>query len=252
MLVLTMPYLSNYNISSSSQVLWEDGDSYDVSIIRNFDNKVVIDFPGYIPSGYSFIIDSPDIQNGIDLFYIQLKDVLGNLVNSPLFNFIVTPLSNICFVKGTLIQTDQGILPIETCTHHTIQNKNFKLTETVSRDTHLVSIEKHAFGKLPHHTTILSCGHKLMYQNKLCCARELVNHTTITLIPYKKEILYNVLLSTHTFVNVHGLLCETLDPKSRVATVFKDVVLRDKTAITQHRERHDPVSILDFFKQLKT
>ena len=43
-------------------------------------------------------------------------------------------------------------------------------------------------------------------------ARDYVNGTTVTLIPYEQEPLYNVVLIKHGFMKVHGMMVETLDP----------------------------------------
>ena len=40
-------------------------------------------------------------------------------------------------------------------------------------------------------------------------------------VPYKKEILYNVLMDNYERIKVNNLICETLHPKNKVAKLYK-------------------------------
>jgi surface protein len=240
-------HLTSYIVSTQTSVIWNDDNNYNVSIIRERDGAVM--YLGSQYSGFQFLLEDPIITNGVDYFYINLLDVIsGANYKSTSFQFIIYPWSNICFAKGTLIQTDQGLLPIETCTNHSIRKHKFNLTETISFDTHLVRIEKNAFGKTPTHSTILSGEHKLLYENKMQCAKDLVNNDTVTFIPYDGQPLYNVLLPTHSTVNVYGLVCETLNPNSNIAKIFKDIPIKHNVKYEHRRRQTAPMSILDFFK----
>jgi hypothetical protein len=129
--------------------------------------------------------------------------------------FLALPLQDICFVKDTLVETDQGDIPIQSLVvgKHTIFNqKIMELTTTIHIDSHLVRIAPFAFGTYPTKETIVSQEHKINGDNSFRKARDYVNGTTVTLIPYEQEPLYNVVLIKHGFMKVHGMMVETLDP----------------------------------------
>jgi hypothetical protein len=132
------------------------------------------------------------------------------------------PISNVCFVKDTPVQTDQGIVPIQDINYrfHTInKNKILTVTKTITPDTHLVQIEKGALGNTKR--TILSKNHKIAINHKMVKAEELVNGRTIIFIPYDDETLYNVLCERHVSMIVNGMTVETLDPTSITALLYK-------------------------------
>ena len=77
--------------------------------------------------------------------------------------FLALPLQDICFVKDTLVETDQGDIPIQSLIvgKHTIFNqKIIELTTTIHIDSHLVRIAPFAFGTYPTKETIVSQEHK--------------------------------------------------------------------------------------------
>jgi fructose-specific phosphotransferase system component IIB len=134
-------------------------------------------------------------------------------------------ISNICFLAGTPITTDQGNIPIEKIdtSIHTIRNKKIvAITKTVTQDKYLVCFEKDALGKnIPSQKTIISKNHKLFYNGKMRNAKEfLKDFDMVTKVKYTGSALYNVLLEEHDKMMVNNLICETLDPENGVAKVY--------------------------------
>jgi hypothetical protein len=149
--------------------------------------------------------------------------------NSINLNYIDYPISNVCFPTGTLINTDQGIIPIEKINPavHTIQNNNIEtITKTITQDSYLVCIEKDALSKnIPSEKTIISKNHKLFYNGSMISAKNLMNRinddSKLHKVNYTGEILYNVLLENkHDKMIVNNLICETLDPQNGIAIMY--------------------------------
>jgi len=131
------------------------------------------------------------------------------------------PVSNICFIAGTRVQTDQGIFPIETLTRkHTLNGQPITLTKTKHDDPYLVKIQAYAFTNTPTQDTYMSMNHRVYFNHDRVKARDLVNGNTVSLVDYHGEPLYNVLIKAHTSMLVHGMRVETLDPTSPIALVY--------------------------------
>jgi hypothetical protein len=134
----------------------------------------------------------------------------------------VTFNADICFPAGTLILTDQGVVPIEQLKDETIQGSRIvHVTKTVHKDSFLVCFEKDALGEnLPSMRTVMSSKHCVEKDGALVEAIHFVNDASVYKVPYDKEPLYNVLLETHTVMNVNGMICETLNPSSQIAQFY--------------------------------
>ena len=131
------------------------------------------------------------------------------------------PVSNICFIAGTGVQTDQGTFPIESLTRkHTLRGQSITLTKTKHDDPYLVKIQAYAFTDTPTQDTYMSMNHRVYFNHDRVKARDLVNGNTVTLVDYHGEPLYNVLVKAHTSMLVHGMRVETLDPTSAIALVY--------------------------------
>jgi hypothetical protein len=156
---------------------------------------------------------------------ITLIDNLNNPITNAAFNYTYYVFNTtICFPAGTLVNTDQGIFPIQTLLPkiHTIENKPIlAVTETYNMDPDLVSIEKDALGEnAPNNTTIISPRHKIYYNGEMKAAYRLVGQKGVTFIAYQGEKLYNVLLKEYSTMEIQGLICETLHPDNPVAKYF--------------------------------
>jgi hypothetical protein len=150
--------------------------------------------------------------------------------------------SNICFPAGTLIRTDQGEFAIEQLQpgKHTLGRQAIKyITHTITSDKYLVLIEKGAFGKnKPTKPTVMSKDHKIEYNGELVPAYRFLDYmSSVKKVKYSGEILYNVLLEQYGTMSVNNLQCETLDPTSPIACVYRGVAYK-KEKVTQGRWRH--------------
>ena len=140
---------------------------------------------------------------------------------------IPLPISDICFIAGTPIVTNQGIIPIEKINPkiHTIRNKKIiAITQTISQDDYLVCFEQNSLGpELPTKKTIMSKDHKLFYKGKIAEAKNFLGKfNKVTKITYNGEILYNVLMDECYKINVNNLTCETLDPENVIAKLYTE------------------------------
>ena len=130
----------------------------------------------------------------------------------------------ICFPKGTPIQTDQGIIAIHKINPkiHTINNKKIVyITKSVTKDEYLVCFKKDSLGQdYPSADTTMSKEHKLFHKGTMKEAQELINEN-IYKVNYNGEILYNILMEEHSKVVVNNLICETLHPDNLIAKLYR-------------------------------
>jgi hypothetical protein len=133
--------------------------------------------------------------------------------------------SMVCFVAGTPVNTDQGLVPIEQIDYrfHTINNEPIvAITQTRSTENQLIYIPKNALGpEQPSQDTISSLSHKVLYNRVMTRA---VNLPGVKMIPYEGQILYNVLMNNYSKMTVNNLTVETLDPRNDVAIIYKHIV----------------------------
>ena len=135
------------------------------------------------------------------------------------------PLSNACFPAGTLIVTNQGIIPIDKINPeiHTIRNKKIlAITKSVSVDKYLVKFEKDSLGKnIPSETTIMTQEHSVFYKGKMILAKEFVKHMeNVKKIPYNGEIVYNILLEKYDKMVVNNLICNTMPTNNLLSILY--------------------------------
>ena len=165
-------------------------------------------------------------QDGI-LYGTTITGGTGN--QGTLFSYTITPgpvpISDICFLAGTLISTDQGEIRIEKIIpfENTINNKNIKaITKTISHDTYLVCFDKNALGNnYPNKKTIISKEHKILYKGKMIEAYKFLGHfEKVQKVDYKQEILYNVLMEKYEKIKVNNIICETLHPNNIIAKLY--------------------------------
>jgi hypothetical protein len=163
------------------------------------------------------------MNSDYEIEFATVTDINGNSSNT----YQINPelISDVCFLAGTPITTDQGNIPIEKIepSIHTIRNKKIvAITKTVTQDKYLVCFEKDALGKnIPSQQTIISKNHKLFYNGKMGKACEfLKNFDKVTKVKYTGSALYNVLLEEHDKMMVNNLMCETLHPENGVAKVY--------------------------------
>jgi hypothetical protein len=138
------------------------------------------------------------------------------------------PTNNICFPAKTPVLTDaHGYIHIDKLNPeiHTIRSHPIvAVTATLHKSDQLVSFAKNALGKnMPSETTVISPNHKIMWNGQMIKAKDFVNRQWegISFIPYRGEVLYNVLLEKHGKMMVNNLVCETLDPENGVARLYR-------------------------------
>jgi hypothetical protein len=138
----------------------------------------------------------------------------------------VFALSETCFPAGTLIDCNQGFIPIEQINPdiHTIRGKKIvTITQTILPNKYLVCFEKGSLeNNTPSQKTIISKNHKILYNGKMRNASQFVGKfENVTKIKYTGEVLYNVLMEKHDKMMVNNLICETLHPQHDMAKLYK-------------------------------
>ena len=125
----------------------------------------------------------------------------------------LVPISNICFLSNTIIQTDQGNIPIGKINPkiHTIYGKKIvAVVKTICLDKHLICFEKNVLGmNYPNRQIIISKEHKILCNGRMIQAGKVRGGKKIL---YKGEILYNILMERYEKIKACNLTCETLHP----------------------------------------
>jgi len=143
-----------------------------------------------------------------------------------------TPVSNICFLRNTPINTDQGKIFIENIdpNRHTIHNKKIvAITKTVTNEKYLVCFEKDSLAiNYPNKKTVISKHHKVKYNGQMIPAYKFVDQFPhVNKIKYNGEILYNVLMENYDMMRVNNMICETLHPENILAKIHNSTLSRD-------------------------
>ncbi len=159
----------------------------------------------------------------VTIVNITVKQVTSGIVGNAASITInlELPESSICFIEGTIIETDQGEIPIEMITNkNTINNlRVLEITKTLSIEDQLICIEKDSLGlNFPNKKTVVSQNHQFLFNGNLVQAKYLKN---VFKIPYNGEILYNVLLEVNSFMIANNLICETLDVNNVIAHLYR-------------------------------
>jgi hypothetical protein len=178
----------------------------------------------------------PDEEYKTQLIYLNLPlDQTVHLLATPallpvlppVLPLVPIPFSNTCFPANTPIVTDQGIIKISKIDpkKHTINKKKIiDITKTKTMNTFLICFEKNALGvNVPNKKTVMTKQHKILYKGILREAQWFVDKSNrVYKIPYKGEILYNVLLDSYSIISVNNLLCETLHPNNIIAKLYSE------------------------------
>ncbi|NDB83538.1 MAG: hypothetical protein EB127_12555 [Alphaproteobacteria bacterium] len=138
---------------------------------------------------------------------------------------ITEPISNICFLAGTPVVTNQGTVAIDKLNPlvHTIRNKKIiAVTKTITQDKSLICFEKDALGtNFPSERTVITKNHLIMHKGKMVQAKSLLGLSDkIHKVAYNGEVLYNVLMEEHNRMIVNNLICETLHPENSIAKLY--------------------------------
>ena len=226
-------------------------ESYDIGDLVNYNTFSIMDNLNYILLTVNDLIPPPSITVNPTDGELTFTDLSANTTTEYVvkvfsyteklvdiyygysictFTLNLVPIANICFTKGTLITTDQGIIPIEkiNCNIHTIHKKKIiAITKTISTDPYSICFEKNAFGdQIPSENTIVSVFHSVydMKKQKMRKAHYFTeDYDKVYRVKYNKEILYNILMEKHEKIIVNNLICETLDPNDIIAKLYNPI-----------------------------
>ena len=170
-----------------------------------------------------------DFRNPTVIAYGYISVDFTNFSITPVGDSFNTPINDVCFPSFTPVHTNLGVVNIEDVNIgiHKINNKKILcVTKTIGQDKHLVLIPKNSLGKnYPCKTTIMTKRHKLFYRGKFIEAFYLINKCVgVKYIPYKGDILYNIVLENHSVMNINNLICETLHPNNPIAKLYLNVI----------------------------
>ena len=158
------------------------------------------------------------------MLFRSAEGALNDLSTIPL-NFM-NIITNICFVAGTLILTDQGEIPIELLNYNnTIRGMKIKMvTKTRSEHMFLTFIQKSAFTEeVPNRDTIVSNNHILFIDDRSDYAEKFVNGKTIRYVTNNVSVLYNVVMDEHSYMYANGIKCETLHPTNNAVILLNAI-----------------------------
>jgi hypothetical protein len=210
-LILSSQVITNYTVTSNDGIFTAStSGSTTTAVITGLTNGTTYTFT--VTATVSGVISGPSADS--------------NPVTPQDDNPQILPTSNICFLAGTPITTNQGNIPIEQIdpSIHTIRGKQIvAISKTVTEDKYLVCFEKDSLGpNLPSKKTIISKNHVIFYKGTAMKAIHFVGlFNKVYKIQYTGEVLYNVLMETHDKMLVNNLICETLHPDLLVAKLYK-------------------------------
>jgi len=220
--------LNNYSFAKTYILHYDISGKY-IGIIKDIPNNTLKPFPLFVGSDNNVYYTD---NNNTNIMYYStvvpyvVPDVspVGNSFN----NIMNIPINDICFPSFTPVLTNVGLVNIENLNIgiHKINNKKILcVTKTICKDKHLILIKKNALGKnYPCKPTIISKNHKLYYRGAFVKARQLLDISNgVSEIPYKGDVLYNIVLEKHLVVNINNLMCETLHPNNPIAKLYLNV-----------------------------
>lgn len=168
----------------------------------------------------------PDNDNSESfLITITAVNAAGESVASDPFRiYPYIPSSNVCFLADTEVETDQGVVAIQNLKpgKHTFDNmKLLCVTMTHSIFPFLIQLSKGCLGEnVPSQDLVTTFYHKIYYGGKFVEAGRLFNVEGVKIVPYKDEILYNIVLEDYSSVKIYNLACETLSKETDIAKHF--------------------------------
>lgn len=150
-----------------------------------------------------------------------------------------TPVSRICFIGSTPIDTDQGRIIISKIIpgFHKINGKEIKeITKTKTSDKYLYKIRRNAFSRnVPSKDLTLSGYHMIEYNGTMIQANDLLNLPKVERVEYKNEILYNILMENYEIIQVNNLNVETLHPDNIIAKLYTDKKFKKMKQINKNK-----------------
>lgn len=234
---LSYDVASNTYTFADSYILQYDMSGKYIGIIKNIPKNSMGQHPLFVGSDNK-IYYTDDNNTRIMSYSTDIQTIIPDDLPTvePIgisFNNIMNiHINDICFPSFTPIHTNLGVVNIEDVNIgiHKINNQKILcVTKTISQDKHLVLIPKHSLGKnYPCKTTIMSKNHKLYHRGRFVEASYLVDkYIGVKYIPYKGDVLYNIVLENHSVVKINNLICETLHPNNPIAKLYLNVTNED-------------------------
>jgi len=174
---------------------------------------------------------------------------------------LISNTGSVCFLKGTNIATDQGIVKVEDLTReHTMYGARVNnVTEERNKNTYMMRFKRNSLGKnVPSEDTIMTPTHAVVCPktSTMKMAKDLCNGDTIVkdYSNKKDSKVYNILLEddngklVYNAVNANNMICESLSPcvYGLVTNKFKfeeKLQEEDKNNIEDYNE-HRLISLL--------
>jgi alpha-tubulin suppressor-like RCC1 family protein len=217
---------AGYSIQSVSEI-----DGFSVAWLPQGNNAVL---QGLIDAGYTIqnLIDSSYSISELKNYFTKEEFEAAGISYYYYYFGQNVPLSPICFLAGTPVKTDQGVVKIEQLDPnvHTITgDKIVAITQTKSTQNNLIRIKKNALGvNVPKNDTIITKNHKVLYKNKLVESHKLIGLEGVEYVKYNGEMLYNILMNDYRIISINNMFVETLDPKNIVAKIFSGKYSKDE------------------------
>jgi hypothetical protein len=216
----TLPYIFSDYLSITDISLGTVATTIDINGL-NFGTVTSVLLNGQLTS-VPFTILSTTLINATGTYSSITSVTVENATNNVTYNV------PICFIAGTPILTDQGIIHIDKINPkiHTIHNKQIiAITRTVTKEDTLVCIEPDALApNVPCEKTTVSRCHAILFRGKMVRAKKLVSLVSdknkVYHVNYNGEILYNVLMECNERISVNNMIAETLDPNHMIAKLY--------------------------------
>ena len=172
----------------------------------------------------------------------------GNIATT-IFNwttiFVAAPN---CFLKNTMIETDNGAIAIQNITpdKDTIRGKKvLAITQNTYPGENLILFKKNClYSNIPSRDIVISPEHKVLYKGQMIKAKDFIELGKAKLYSYSSEIIYNVLLEKHEKMITHNMIVETLDPFSIMGKFYSKYILNKKLSSSEMTEIAEIVSSL--------
>jgi surface protein len=134
---------------------------------------------------------------------------------------------NFCFLAGTPVETEQGLIEIEKITsENTIEGIQVKKVVSFENDDlFMILFKKNSISEnIPNQDTLVSKNHRVYINNHLTRAKNLINKVTIFHKFMGTKTVYNMVLegSKAGRMKVNNMLVETMNPKIKRRILPKD------------------------------
>lgn len=216
-------------LDTFGNIMWSGllgGDSTEDVPYIVLDSRDTVHLVAPTDGSYGLVMDMTQVNNRTAPRVFTREAFTPQYILSAAIN--VVPVEFICFPAGTPIQTDTGPVAVEKLRVgvHTIQRQRVRgVSKSVTPELHLVCFEPHSLGhNVPTQRTIMSLNHKVRYRGVMTEAVKFANgqFKGVCRVKNTGEVLYNVILDTHSCMVVNNMVVETLNPAHVMATLFKE------------------------------